>query len=330
MLTNRAGVLRLFIKNFLEHNFRLHCQWQCYSNFLSDSSNSTLSSSYSFVSYKIKHMNNQILVLGGTGKTGKRVAERLTKLNLPVRIASRNTSPAFDWENPYTWPNALNRIQKVYMSFQPDLAIPGSTDKIESFTEAAKKAGVQKLVLLSGRGEEEAQLCENIVMNSGLDWGVVRASWFMQNFSEGFFLDSILNGHAVVPKGSAPEPFVDVDDIADMAVLQLTDDKHAKTLYELTGPELLTFKEIFNAISAAIDRPVTYEEVSMEEYVDLLKKYKVPGDYIWLIKYLFTEIFDGRNESLTPDIEKVLGRKPTSLKTYVEKTRKTGIWNTTK
>lgn len=298
--------------------------------FLSDSSNSTFSDRYSFVSYKIKNMNNQILVLGGTGKTGRRVAERLTKLNIPVRIASRNTSPAFDWENPYTWPNVLNGIQKIYISFQPDLAVPGATDKIESFTEAAKKAGVKKLVLLSGRGEEEAQQCENIVMNSDLDWGIVRASWFMQNFSEGFFLDSILSGHAVVPKGSAPEPFVDTDDIAEMAVLQLTDDKHSKTLYELTGPALLTFREIFSTISAAIDRPITYEEVSMDEYVDLLKQYQVPADYIWLIKYLFTEIFDGRNESLTPDIEKVLGRKPTSLKSYVEKTKKTGIWNTTK
>jgi uncharacterized protein YbjT (DUF2867 family) len=272
-------------------------------------------------------MNNQILVLGGAGKTGKRVAERLTKLNLPVRIASRKTSPAFDWENPYTWPNALSGIQKVYISFQPDLAVPGSTDKIESFTEAAKKAGVQKLVLLSGRGEEEAQQCENIVMNSGLDWGIVRTSWFMQNFSEGFFLDSVHSGHAIIPKGSAPEPFVDAEDIADMAVLQLTDDRHSKTLYELTGSELLTFKEIFGAISTAIDRPITYEEVSIEEYVGLLKKYQVPDDYIWLIKYLFTEVFDGRNESLTYDIEKVLGRKPTALKAYVEKTKKAGIWN---
>ncbi len=272
-------------------------------------------------------MNNQILVLGGGGKTGKRIVERLTKLNLPVKIASRNTNPAFDWGNPYTWPNALSGIQKVYISYQPDLAVPGSTDKIESFTEAAKKAGVQKLVLLSGRGEEEAQLCENIVMNSGLDWGIVRASWFLQNFSEGFFLDSILNGHAILPRGSAPEPFVDADDIADMAVLLLTDDKHSRKLYELTGPELLTFKEIFAGISAAIGHPIAYEEVSMEEYVELLKKYQVPDDYIWLIKYLFTEVFDGRNESLTHDIEKVLGRKPTTLKAYIEKTKKTGIWN---
>lgn len=274
-------------------------------------------------------MSNEILVLGGTGKTGKRVAERLTKLNLPVRVASRNTNPAFDWENPYTWPNVLSGIQKVYITFQPDLAIPGSTDVIQSFAEAAKKAGVKKLVLLSGRGEEEAQLCEKIVMDSGLDWGIVRASWFLQNFSEGFFLDSILSGHAVVPKGSAPEPFIDADDIADMAVAALTDDKHSKKLYEITGPELVTFKEIFAGISAAIDRPITYEEVSMEEYVGLLKKYQVPDNYIWLIKYLFTEIFDGRNESLTHDVEKVLGRKPTSLKTYVEKTKNTGIWNTT-
>ena len=272
-------------------------------------------------------MSNQILVLGGTGKTGKRVAERLTKLNLPVRIASRNTSPAFDWNNPSTWTVVLKGIQKVYISFQPDLAIPGSADVIRSLAEAAKKAGVQKLVLLSGRGEEEAQACEKIVMESGLDWSIVRASWFMQNFSEGFFLDSVLSGHVILPKGSAPEPFIDADDIADVAVSALTNHIHSKKLYDITGPELLTFKDIFAGISAAIGRPITYEEVSMEEYVDLLKEYQVPDDYIWLIKYLFTEIFDGRNESLTNDIENALGRKPTSFKSYVDKTKKTGIWN---
>jgi uncharacterized protein YbjT (DUF2867 family) len=272
-------------------------------------------------------MDKQILVIGGGGKTGKRVVERLAKLGLPVRSVSRNTKPAFDWENPYTWPNALNDVQKVYITFQPDLAVPGATDKIQMFTDAAKKAGVEKLVLLSGRGEEEAQLSENIVMDSGLDWTILRASWFFQNFSEGFFRDSILAGDAILPGGSAPEPFVDADDIADMAVLALTNDQHSRKLYELTGPALLTFKEIFASISTAIGRPIQYKEVSMEEYVALLKQYQVPDVYIWLIKYLFTEVFDGRNESVKNDIEKVLGRKAGSLKDYIAKTNKTGIWS---
>lgn len=266
-------------------------------------------------------------MIGANGKTGKRVTERLTQLNLPVRAVSRSTKPVFDWDNPYTWTNALSDVQKVYITFQPDLAIPGATDKIQMFTDAAAKGGVEQLVLLSGRGEEEAQMSETIVMDSGMDWTILRASWFFQNFSEGFFNDAVVTGEAVLPSGSAPEPFVDADDIAEMAVAALTDPAHSKKLYELTGPELLTFPEIFEAIATATGRPVRYNEVSMEEYVAMLRQYQVPNDYIWLIRYLFTEVFDGRNESVKNDIEKVLGRRATSLKEYIMETVKTGIWN---
>lgn len=275
-------------------------------------------------------MGNKILVLGGTGKTGRRVTERLAKLNLPIRLGSRNANPAFDWENPLTWENALKGIQKVYITFQPDLVIPSAAEVIQSFVEHSKKAGVEKLVLLSGRGEKEAQVCENIVISSGIDWTIVRASWFMQNFSESFFLDSILASHLIVPKVKALEPFTDADDIADVVVASLTNNLHSQKTYELTGPELLSFEKITTLISASLNRKIIFQEVSMEEYADMLKSYQVPDDFIWLITYLFTEVLDGRNESVTNDIEKVLKRKPTSFQTYIDKALKTNIWNQTK
>ncbi len=274
-------------------------------------------------------MSNKILVLGGTGKTGGRVIERLSKLNLPFRTGSRNATPAFDWENQSTWPDVLNGIQKVYITFQPDLAIPGAAKVIQSFVEHSKQAGVKKLVLLSGRGEKEAQVCENIVINSGIDWTIVRASWFMQNFSESFFLDSILANHLVVPRVKALEPFTDADDIADVVVATLTNNLHSQKTYDLTGPELLSFEKITSLISASLNRTITFQEVSMEEYAAMLKSYQMPDDFIWLITYLFTEVLDGRNESLTNDIENVLNKKPTSFQTYIEKTLKTSIWNQT-
>jgi uncharacterized protein YbjT (DUF2867 family) len=272
-------------------------------------------------------MNNKILVLGGTGKTGRRVVERLTAMNLPVVIGSRSTQPAFDWENSATWAEVLQDINKVYITFQPDLAIPSAVETITKFVKAAKESGVQHLVLLSGRGEKEAQLCENIVINSGLDWTIIRASWFMQNFSEGFFLDSILANEMVLPKTNSKEPFINVDDIADVVVSALVNNIHSKKIYELTGPELLTFESAVSKIAGVKKQNILYQEVSIDEYVAMLRSYELPEDSIWLIKYLFTEVLDGRNESVTNDIEKVLGRKAKDFGNYVVETLETGIWN---
>lgn len=272
-------------------------------------------------------MNNEILVIGATGKTGRRVAERLTNLSIPVRMGSRNANPAFDWDNPNTWKEVLTGIEKVYVTFQPDIAIPTAADAISKFVMEAKNAGVKKLVLLSGRGEKEAEVCEDIVRNSGIDWTVVRASWFMQNFSEGIFLDSILAGQMVLPNLKAKEPFVDVDDIADVVVAALTNDVHSQKTYSLTSPGLLSFKDATSLIAAATNKPIQYSEVSMEEYTGMLRSYQIPEGVIGLIEYLFTEVLDGRNEFVTTDVEEVLNRKPTSFEDYIKKTIKTGVWN---
>jgi uncharacterized protein YbjT (DUF2867 family) len=271
-------------------------------------------------------MSNKILVLGATGKTGRRVVERLAKLNLPVIIGSRNAEPAFDWENDANWTDVLKDVSKVYITFQPDLAVPTAEVAISKFVTIAKASGVKQLVLLSGRGEKEAQVCENIVINSSLDWTIIRASWFMQNFSENFLLDSILSNEVILPIIRALEPFVDADDIADVVVAALTDSKHSHKIYELTGPELLSFQSATAKIATASKRQISYNEINMNEYLAMLKSYKLPDDFIWLIQYLFTEVLDGRNESLTNDIENILGRKPTSFNEYATKTAKTGVW----
>ena len=184
------------------------------------------------------------LVLGGTGKTGRRIVERLANRGVPTRIASRSAEPSFNWDDQSTWDAVLDGVATAYISYAPDLAIPGATDSIRVFVEKAVEHGVQRLVLLSGRGEEEAQLCEKIVQDAGIEWTVVRASWFNQNFSEGEFLDMVLAGEITLPAGDIPEPFVDADDIADVAVAALTEDGHAGQIYEVTGPRMLTFQEV--------------------------------------------------------------------------------------
>lgn len=272
-------------------------------------------------------MEKEILVLGATGKTGKRVAEKLRKMELPVRAGSRKENPPFDWEKPENWATVLNDVEKVYITVQPDFAVPGALEKVRLFVDTAKQTGVKKIVLLSGRGEKEAEEGEKIIINSGLSWTIIRASWFMQNFSEYFFLDFILEGHVIVPKATAPEPFVDVDDIAEMVVASLTDPKHDGKIYEVTGPELLSIEAATATIAASIQRPIAYQEVDMDEFLNMLREYQVPEDVLGLMEYLFSEILDGRNESVTGDVKKVLGREPGSFSEYVVKARKAGVWN---
>ena len=269
-----------------------------------------------------------ILVLGGSGKTGRRVAERLRNTSgIKVRSASRSTIPGFDWENPVTWEAAIGDTDAVCISFQPDLAVPSAPETIKQFTVLATQLGVRKMVLLSGRGEKEAAVCEKIVMQNASSWTIVRASWFNQNFDEGFFLEPILAGHVALPRRETLEPFVDADDIADVAVAALLNDEHNGKVYELTGPELLTFEQAVAIIAKATGRTINFQALSLEEYSAMLRSYGVPEDTVWLANYLFSEILDGRNASISNDVEKVLGRKAKEFSNYAQKVAQTGVWN---
>jgi uncharacterized protein YbjT (DUF2867 family) len=274
---------------------------------------------------------NNILVTCGTGKTGRRVVDRLKTRDITARIGSRAGEPPFDWENPETWARVLDGMDTVYINYHPDLAIPGARKAIEEFTSQAVKGGIQKMVLLSGKGEKEAELCEQVVMNAGTDWTIVRASWFNQLFSEAFLLDPILAGYVDLPGEEALVPFVDADDIADVVVESLLDDKHVGQTYELTGPRQLTFKQVTEEISNATGRDIVFNSITIEEYEKMLKEYQVPEGVIWLISYLFTEVLLlSSNSAVTNDIQKVLGRKATDFTEYARETASTGIWNPVK
>lgn len=273
-------------------------------------------------------MKKKILVLGSNGKTGRRVVKRLeNNPEVEIRLGSRNEIIPFDWENPETWQNAVKDVNIVYITFQPDLAVPFAAEAIENFTKIATAAGVEKIVLLSGRGEKEAQVCEEIVKKNAKNWTVIRASWFNQNFSESFFLDPILYGIVALPRAEALEPFTDADDIADVVTQALLDENHNGKTYELTGPRLLTFKDAVNEIANASGRNISFKGLSLEEYTKMLREYRVPEDHIWLVNYLFEQVLDGRNSNVTSDIEKILGRKAKDFSAYAEETAKTGIWN---
>jgi uncharacterized protein YbjT (DUF2867 family) len=267
------------------------------------------------------------LVAGGTGKTGRRVVERLNRLGRPVRVGSRAAERPFDWEHVSTWNAVLDGVSVVYLSYYPDVAMPGAADVVRAFVDLAQRQGVRRLVLLSGRGEEEAERAEEVVKAADIEWTIVRSSWFAQNFSENYLLDPILAGEVVLPSGTAAEPFIDAGDIADVAVAALTEDGHAGRLYEVTGPRLLTFAGAIGEIAEATGREIRYAEVTPEVYAAGLRAAGIPGDYVWLIHYLFTTVLDGRNASLADGVQRALGREPRDFGDFAREVAARGVWS---
>lgn len=266
------------------------------------------------------------LVTGGTGKTGRRVADCLVKAGRLVRIGSRAAERPFDWENQDTWGQVLQGVKAAYVAYQPDLAVPGALETVQAFFTQAIASGVEKLILLSGRGEVEAEQAEQALQATSVDWTILRSSWFYQNFSESFFLDPILAGQVALPVGSVAEPFVDVDDIADIAFAAFTDPRHSRQLYEITGPKALTFAEAISEIARATGRDITFIPVTVDDYRAELVQQGVPDDYIELVLYLFTTVLDGRNTPLADGMQRALGHPPRKFSDYVRQTTATGIW----
>ena len=273
-------------------------------------------------------MKDKILVTGGTGKTGRRVVSGLQELGHEVRIGTRSGQPAFNWEDPSTFGPALRGMDKAYIVYYPDLAVPGAKEAITAFTDTALKEGVEKVVLLSGKGEKEAEACEEIVAHSGLRYTLVRASWFDQNFSESFLLEPLLAGHVALPMAEAEIPFVDVNDIAEVVVQALTDDQYNRQTLEVTGPRKLTFKEVVATVAEETGRDIQFQPISLDDYKVVMKNAGLPDDYIWLFTYLFSEVLGNPdNQVVSNDVERVLGRKATDFREFARKVAATGLWD---
>lgn len=266
-----------------------------------------------------------ILVIGATGKTGRRVAARLEATGHPVRHGSRHSATPFDWEAAETWGPALNGVRAVYVTYFPDLAFPGAVEKLESLCGIAKDCGVERLVLLSGRGEEHARLGEEVVRNSGVDFTIVRAAWFAQNFSEGYLRDPILAGVLPMPGGDIAEPIIDIDDIADVVVAALTEQGHRGELYEVTGPRLMTFSEMAHELGQAIGRPIRHIPISFEDFHSNIAE--AGGDDVAnVFTAIARETLDGRNANVTDGVQRALGRSPRDFADFSRSEASSGTW----
>ncbi|WP_395175367.1 NmrA family transcriptional regulator [Roseibium alexandrii] len=270
--------------------------------------------------------NKTILVIGATGKTGSRIAKSLEDKGISIRRGSRSAPVPFDWDQPQTWGPALDGVSAAYVSYFPDIAFPGAVEQVEAFTKMAKDSGVEKLVLLTGRGEHHAERAENIVRKSGVAFTIVRAAWFAQNYSEGALFGPVMAGVLPMPGGEVREPIVDVDDIAAVAVAALTEDGHDGELYEVTGPRLMSFADMAQELSTAIGRPVQHLPISFEEFHAEVARSS--GEMIaGVITEIARETLDGRNAHLTDGVQRALGRPPRDFKDYARDAARSGVWS---
>ena len=267
------------------------------------------------------------LVLGGTGKTGSRIAARLRDLGTNVRIGSRTSEVPFDWDDDTTWTPALDDVDSAYVCYYPDVSFPGAAGRVAAFARTAVAHGARRLVMLSGRGEPEAVPAEDGVRGSGAEWTVLRCAWFAQNFSEHFLLQPVLEGVIALPAADVAEPFLDVNDVADVAVATLTRDGHAGRTYELTGPRLLTFADVAAELTRATGREIRYLPVTAGQYADAALAAGVPADEIDPLCELFARVLDGHNAHLSDGVELVLGRRPRDFADYAHDAAAAGVWS---
>ncbi|MFD6167914.1 NmrA family NAD(P)-binding protein [Streptomyces coeruleorubidus] len=270
--------------------------------------------------------NMTVVVTGASGRTGSRVTRAAQAAGLTVRAASRATG--FDWWDRSTWADALRGADAAYLVYPSDVGAPGAAEAVGELAREAVGLGVRRLVLLSGRGEDQALPTEEALHASGADWTVLRAAWFAQNFSEGPLVAELRErGELVFPAGEVREPFLDLRDVADVTVTALTSgDRYVARTITLSGPRLLTFGDAVAEIARATGRPLTYRAVSTQDYGKRLLDFGVPPQEVTALSDIFDTLLDGRNAHLSTGVREVLGRAPRDFTDFVREETAAGTW----
>lgn len=274
---------------------------------------------------------SDILVLGATGKTGRRLATRLRDAGTTsVRAASRSGEVVFDWTLPDTWEPALAGAGAVY------LVAPDDPSPVRGFVRQATASGVRRFVALSGHGIEQAGddsgfgqgmvAGEEAVRESGVEWTILRPNNFFQNFDEDLWLAPLRAGRLGLPIGEMPEPFIDADDVAAVAATVLTEEGHAGRTYELSGPRALTFGEATRTIAEAAGRPIRYEELTPAAYRSELLAEGWPEAAADGLGAMFSLHRAGCSAEVTDDVRRVLGREPADLEPWARRIAARGTW----
>ncbi|GAA2781282.1 NAD(P)H-binding protein [Crossiella cryophila] len=271
-----------------------------------------------------------ILVQAGTGKTGKRVARLLREQGHTVRIASRSGEPRFDWAEESTWGPALAGVDAVYVV--PLDATGDEHEQLTRFVATATAAGVRRLVMLSARDIDtfaavNSLVAERAVRESGVAWTILRPGWFNQNFDEDYFDAAVRAGEVLLATGDGLEPFIDAEDIAEVAVAAFTQDGHDGQIYDLSGAELLSFPQAVGIIAAELGREIRVVDLEPAAYAGQMAGQGMPLEFAELIARLYQRIREGKEAHLSDGVQRVLGREPRTFAAYVKNAVAAGAWN---
>lgn len=279
--------------------------------------------------------NSPILILGGAGKTGRRIATQLHARGVEFKLASRSSEPRFDWHDDSTWTDAVRGTDTAYLAPPVD---PGGLDAAARFIKQAAGDGLRRVVLLSGRGVgrpgrefavyDSSLALEEAVTASGLDWTIVQPAWFMQNFSEEFLLDYVLAGQIRVSAGDGAEAWIDTDDVGDVMTEALLDQRHVGQTYALSGPRLLTMADVAAELAQATGRTIGYAALESDEHVAEMVAMGVPRPDAEAVGDLFAVIRNHRSEYLSDGVQRVLGREPRDFSDWARTVAATGLLTT--
>jgi len=285
-----------------------------------------------------------VLVTGATGTVGSRVVDTLTDRAVTVRAATRNpvderfqddVDPVvFDFEKPETWGNAFDGVDAMFLVRPPAIARVG--DSILPAIDAAARVGVERIVLLSVLGAEKNPLLphrkiEKHLTSVDVAWTFLRASFFIENLLEVHRQEITEQGEIVVPAGDGETSFVAASDVAAMAVAALTGSGHEYRAYDVTGPQAMTYYDVANTLSDALDRSVSYEAPSLVRFARHSRRLGRSWSFLLMMAALYTTARLGLAGRVTDDVQQVLDRPPLSVREWAEQNADTfasGVDNT--
>lgn len=274
---------------------------------------------------------NPILVTGALGNVGGEIVKESLAQGIPVRAADvdltalnslfgeRVEAIEFDFTRPETHKPAFDSVKKMFLMRPPHI----SNVKKHMFPaiNVALAAGIEHVVFLSLIGIEQNERVphykvERYIKASGMAYTFLRASFFMQNLSGTHKSEIRENDEIFVPVGKGNTSFIDVRDIAAVALKAMTEPGHENLAHELTGPEALDYYQVADILSEVLGRKITYRNPSIPAFVWKTLQRGKPLGLTLIMSYLYTQTKYGMSAKVTEDVEKILGRIPISLKQF--------------
>ncbi len=277
---------------------------------------------------------SRILVTGATGNVGSVVIEALSRRGISACAAVRDPRPGaiadqvlFDFERPETYAPALKGVDKLFLMRPP--ALTDVARYVFPLIDEAKRSGVSQIVFLSLLGAQHLPFVphrkvELYLERSGISYTFLRASFFMQNLSTTHAREIREKNLIDVPAGMGKTSFVDVADLAEVAAIALTETGHENKAYDLTGCEALDYHEVAAILTGELGRPIRYRAPGLLGFLLWRIREGVPFGFALVMGAIYTTARMGKAALVTPELERLLGRPPQTLKHFISKER--AIW----